>query len=94
MRLRERHHAGGARIDGVWAAQDEIYLQDIAADANKEALTYQKRVESKSADPMRLPSAVEISSRSGEGSKFDRRRRGQKAMAAMREQQQNKKGGG
>ena len=80
-RLKEKRHAGGSRVDGVWAAQESICDVEAATNANFEAVTYQKLVMSKNSDPMKLPSGGLV--RSQGKRTLEQRRRGQLAMTAM-----------
>ena len=80
VRIKEKRHAGGSRIDGVWAAQDEIFSADIAAEANKETVDYAKLVTSRDANPMKLPTGPPPSTSSGA---LERRRRGVASKNAM-----------
>jgi hypothetical protein len=81
-RLKEKRHAGGSRVDGVWAAQECIFDEAVATGANFEAVTYQKLIMSKSSDPMKLPSGGLMVRSQGKRT-LEQRRRGHLAMTAM-----------
>ena len=81
-RLRASVHAGGARIEGVWAAQEEILLESVASEANSEQLLYQHIISAKPADPMKVGMGPR---QLGGKRSLEQRRRGQLAMRAMLE---------
>jgi hypothetical protein len=82
-RLVERRHAGGARIDGVWAAQEYIYEMGTAEEKTREGGFYQKAATVRRDDPMKqmlAASAMQSSKKS-----FEMKRRGQIEMKRMLE---------
>jgi hypothetical protein len=85
VRLNERRHAGGARIDGVWAAQEHIYAMAMAEDANREVVQYQKVVGQTNSNPMLVPLGEARLRGMGNKKSLEQRRRGALAMKAMLE---------
>ena len=72
--------AGGARVDGVWAAQGQIHQAGAASEATLEALHYQHLAHARDANPMRI-----LRRPTGGKRSLEQRRRGQLAMRQMLE---------
>ena len=87
-RMASRKHAGGARIDGVWAAQAFIRERELASVVSREARHYGGVLRQTNSDPMQVPlgearlRAQGLGGAAG-GLSFEDRRRGQLAMKAM-----------
>lgn len=74
-------NAGGARIDGVWSAQDQILEAALARDINLEAVHYEHLASPKDANPMNIRGLRPTGSKRS----LEQRRRGQLAMRQMLE---------